>query len=319
MRRATKSMALVGLLACGPVAPGSDDTGAVSSTSGSSPTSGAAIMSGAAITSGAASTGGTTELVGGTTEDPPAGTMAGTSSDSGHDFLVRVDGVGDGSCNPFTQNCPPGEKCMPYADDGGGSWNNDKCVPVMENPVQVGEPCFAEGGGTSGVDNCDLGLMCWAVDARGMGQCVELCSGSLELGTCDTPCTVCAVSSLGTLNLCLAGCDPVLQNCDPSDVCIGIPNAEGFLCVLDASGDEGQVHETCSFANACDPGLVCSDPAAAVECDQDADGCCEPYCDLSDPDADMKCPGVGQVCTPYFEDGTAPPCWQHAGYCTVPM
>ena len=113
--------------------------------------------------------------------------------------------------------------------------------------------------------------------------------------------------------------DPLSQNCDPSDVCIGNPSGEGFLCVLDASGEEGQLHDPCDFSNTCDPGLLCNDPTAAVECDPDALGCCEPFCDLGDPEADAKCGGVGQVCNPYFEEGTAPPDYVNVGYCAIPM
>ena len=309
MRRTTTWIALAGLLACGPVTPGSDDTGVGSSTSGGSPTTGAAG------TNGVTTSGGETGIAGVTSADPSGDTAGGMSSDG---FLHPLDGVVDATCDVFKQNCPAGEKCMPYADDGGGSWNNNKCVPVVEDPVHLGEPCFAPEGGVAGIDNCDFGLMCWDVDQEGIGYCIEMCSGSAEQGLCETPCTVCGVYGGGNLAICLPACNPILQDCDPSDVCIGNPSGNGFLCVLDASGDEGQVHDPCNFANACDPGLMCNDPTAAVECDQDAQGCCEPFCDISDPDADMKCPGVGQVCHPYFEDGTTMPCWQNAGFCAVP-
>jgi len=206
---------------------------------------------------------------------------------------------------------------MPYADDGGGSWNNDKCVPVMENPAQVHEPCFVVGGGVSGVDNCDFGLMCWDTDAEGNGHCVELCSGSAEQPLCKESGYICAIYAGGTLALCMNGCDPLLQDCDPSDVCIGKPDGDGFMCVLDASGDEGQQHDPCMFPNACDAGLLCGEVTDAVECDPNAQGCCQPFCDLTDPDPEL-CGGMGQVCTPYLVDGMAVPEYEHLGYCAVP-
>ena len=296
---------LAGLLACGSALPGSEASGVGSTSAGTSsdsPTGG----------SWSSSTGGTTGVAGETTAESSAGATSGTSSG----FLAPIDGVVDeGPCNPFTQNCPPGEKCIPYADDGGSEWNNDRCVPVMEHPAQVDEPCIAPEGGVSGIDNCDLGLMCWDVDAEGEGYCVALCKGSMEEGYCEEPEVECHIYSGGALALCERMCDPVLQDCHGSlDLCIGNPNGKGFLCVLDASGEEGQIHDSCNFANACDPGLFCSDPSAAVECDQDAMGCCEPFCDLNDP----ACPGVGQVCNPYFKEGMAPLGFEHVGYCAVP-
>ncbi len=206
---------------------------------------------------------------------------------------------------------------MPYADDGGSSWNNDKCVPVVDDPKQTGEPCFAAEGGVGGVDDCDLGLMCWNVDVDKMGICFELCGGSPETPTCKAPKTSCAVYGEATLALCLPGCNPVVQNCDPSDVCIENPGGgdDGFICVPDASGDEGQLHDPCMFANSCDPGLQCVDSAWAVECDQLEESCCEPFCDITLPNT---CPGVGQVCNAYFEEGTAPMGCENVGYCRVP-
>ena len=86
--------------------------------------------------------------------------------------------------------------------------------------------------------------------------------------------------------------------------------------MLDASGEEGQLHDPCNFANACDPGLLCNQPSAAVECDQDENGCCEPFCNFAEME---PCPGAGQVCNAYYEEGTAPPEYEHIGYCAVPM
>mgnify|MGYP006870797751 CR=1 FL=1 len=246
----------------------------------------------------------------------PASTSASTTE---HAFLVEFDGGSVDPCNPFEQDCPEGQKCTWYANDGGGSWNDTTCVPVVEDPTQLGEPCLAPEGSTAGPDDCDFGLMCWDVNAEGVGVCVALCDGSPEDAHCADPDVLCAVYSLG-FGLCIIDpCDPIAQDCDPGNVCIGNPNGEGFFCVLDASGEEGQAHDPCNFANACDPGLICNDPTAAEECDPNVEGCCEPFCDLGDPDADMNCPGVGQVCNLYFEEGTAPPEYENVGYCAVPM
>jgi len=302
---------LFGVLACGcgPSLPGTDDAGSTSATS--STTEAAMPTTGGATSTSMPGTSGTTDVA--STGSESAASTGATTDDS--TFIPQPDVDITVFCDPFAQDCPPGMKCMPYADDGGGSWNNDKCVPVMENPAQVHEPCFAVGDGVSGIDNCDFGLMCWDVDAEGNGYCVELCTGSAGQGFCEEPGYTCAGHS--TLPLCMKGCDPILQDCDMADTCIQNSTGEGFLCVLDASGDEGQQHDPCMYANSCDPGLVCAEVTAAAECDQNAQGCCEPFCDLTDPDADAKCGGAGLVCTPYFE-GRPDPGYAHVGYCAVP-
>jgi len=225
-----------------------------------------------------------------------------------------------GPCDPFAQDCPECQKCNPYADDGGGSWNSDKCVFVVPDPDQVGEPCTAPGGGVEGNDSCELGAMCWDVDAENNGTCVALCTGSAENGVCADPEKTCAAFNEGTLPLCLDRCDPLMNDCPNNEICIANPAGTGFLCVLDA-GEEGQLHDPCNFPNDCDPGLLCAESTSAEECDQNLPGCCEPYCDLTVPDPDSQCPGIGQQCTPYVELSMLPalPGDEDVGYCSLPM
>lgn len=298
---------LLGLLACGPVSPVNDEPVPSSTTGGVSPTSGAGEGT-AAVSSG--------EVMVSTTSSLGGSTGADTSgSDDGSSISSIDDLPGDFWCNYLTQDCPPGQKCNPCADDGGSSWNSDCCVPVVEDPVQVDEPCIAESG-VSGIDNCDLGLICWDVNAEGDGTCVALCRGDNGDAYCEHPGTVCAYYG-ETIGLCFPGCDPLIQDCESVDSCITNPHGQGFLCVPDASGDEGQQHDPCEFANACDPGLHCAEVTAAVECDLNATGCCQPYCDLNDPDADAKSEGVEQVCAPFDADSRLPE-YEHVGYCAVP-
>ena len=111
---------------------------------------------------------------------------------------------------------------MPYASGDVGSWDATKCVLVMRDPAQSGESCLVEGGGTSGVDNCDLGLMCWDVDVEGLGSCVELCKGPPEAGECSVPGFLCGTWGGSPFGICILGCDPISQDCDPGDGCVGI-------------------------------------------------------------------------------------------------
>ncbi|MDC0722892.1 ribulose phosphate epimerase [Nannocystis bainbridge] len=219
-------------------------------------------------------------------------------------------------CDNWAQDCPAGQKCSAWANDGGSSWNSLKCVPVEENSGAPGDPCTVEGSGVSGIDSCALGSMCWNVDNdTGQGTCVDLCNGSPEAPDCADQSTTCVIANDGVLNLCLPQCDPLLQDCAGSDLCLPNPADEGFVCVLDASGDAGVAFDPCEFANACDKGLTCQDPGFATECDSSALGCCLPYCDITAPD----CPGAGQECITWYEQGTAPPGFENLGLCGIPM
>lgn len=303
LRLSVMGMIVVG---CGPSAPpggGEETTGTETSSSGGGTTSGA-------TTTGTPPTS-TTESSG------AAGTSTGSGGETaGVTFIMEFDGgPGGDPCDLFGQDCPAGEKCVPFADDGGSAWNNAKCVPVMEDPAQVGEECFAVESGVSGIDNCALGAICWDVDPRTLlGECVAQCTGSPESPMCP-PGSSCAISGSGVIAVCLEGCDPLLQDCDPGDLCIVNPNNDGTVCVLDGSNEEGQLHDECLFANACDPGLACLDAAAAMECDPEGQGCCVPFCDVTLANA---CPGVGQECAPWWPPGEAPPGLEALGVCMVP-
>jgi hypothetical protein len=313
------------LLACGPAAPSpqSDESSSSPDVSAGSTSS----SSSAPTTTAADATTAPTPTTSSTTAVDPS-TSAGTTDAAEATFLLPSDLIcltahgarcSPGGCDNWAQDCPPGEKCSAYAFGGGSSWDSLKCVPVMENPAQPGDECFVEGNGVSGVDNCDLGSYCWDVDEENVGACVALCKGNPEAASCDDPTKACAIYNEGVLNLCLDACDPLAQDCPTTDdLCIGNPSGDGFLCVIDASGEEGQQHDPCEYANSCDPGLLCLNATAANECDPNASGCCEPFCDLTDPNADMDCGGVGQVCNPYYEAGTAPPGQENIGYCALP-
>lgn len=275
------------------------------------PTSEGTSVDPADTTSSPASTS-TSDILSTSTTDPTADESISTSCQ-----FFCPDDVGPGipSCDPFTQDCPDGEKCNPYADDGGSSWNDDKCVPIVPDPDLPGEPCTVEESGASGIDTCALGSMCWDVDNDTLiGTCIPLCTGSTEMGICPET-LLCAVFNEGTLPLCLPRCDPLLQDCSPDDVCIDDPNGQGFFCVLDASGDDGQLFDPCEFVNACDPGLACHPPTSASECDPEATGCCLPFCDLTLP---ANCPGANQTCLPYFGMDPAPPGYENVGICSLP-
>ncbi len=195
-------------------------------------------------------------------------------------------------CDVWTQNCPEGQKCVPYISDGGGAWDALKCVEVtgVDKP---GDACIATDV-ANGLDSCIKGAMCWGVKMDGTGVCVGLCSGSYEAPVCDPP----GACSFGRVfNLCFPTCDPLLQDCGgPADACY--PIDDGFTCVPDGSGAEGQANDPCEFINVCDPGLMCGDPAfVGMGCPPGSQGCCTPFC----PFPDGACPNPDQQCIQYFD------------------
>ena len=221
-------------------------------------------------------------------------------------------------CDVFAQDCPDGEKCAGYDGDGDGAWDSTKCVEVVGDG-QHGDGCTADGGAT-GFDDCAEGVMCWNVDEEGVGTCVELCTGTYEDPSCAPPNTSCVIINGGSLNLCLPSCDPLLQDCGEGEVCIGDPNSDGFICVLDASGGVAPEGTPCEFVNVCNPGLMCVSPEffPSPDC-QGSLGCCAPYCDLTDPEACSELSVESAECVPYYEPEPAPPGLENIGVCGVPI
>jgi len=262
---------------------------------------------------------------------PPAtsATSASTLDDSGADthgppvtFLLEPDqGEHHFECDIFEQDCPPGKKCVVRADDGGSSWNATRCVPIPDDPVGLGEPCHVMGYVTSGLDDCELGTMCWDVDPKMLeGICVAFCVGDESNPYCEDPLSECTICGDSCLPLCLPPCSPLEQDCVEGQACY--PVHDVWECAPDASGEQGGYGDPCEFINVCDPGLVCLDPSAVPSgqpC-EGAGGCCTEICDLSDPAGDLQCTGAagGQVCQPWYEDGSTPMGYESVGVCALP-
>ncbi len=249
------------------------------------------------------------------TDDDDDGTAGDTMS-----FITNPDGGGPvNECDQWVQDCPDGEKCLPWANDGGSSWNATRCSEISDAPGQTGDECTVEGSGVSGLDSCDLGNMCYYVDPEtNIGSCVALCFGSPEAPLCD-PGFACSISNNGVLTLCRAECDPLLQDCDNA-ACLPAAGSNTFVCIVDASGESGATGDACEFLNACDPGNLCL-PADnfGPGCDQGGASCCSEFCDVTDADPDAVCTAAGHTCQNYFEEGEAPPDVEHVGFCGVPI
>ena len=236
----------------------------------------------------------------------------GFGSSGGGGFIDEPDGGGlTFECDVFAQDCPPGEKCMPWANDGGTQWNATRCAPVADMPGMAGDACMVEGSPYSGIDSCDLGGMCWEVDPETLtGTCVAMCTGGPDAPMCE-PGFECVMANDGVLALCLASCNPLAQDCFEGEGCYPVTPSI-FECAPDASGGAG-AGQPCDYINACTPGTMCADIGLVPDCMGPA-GCCTSFCSLGDP-APPCLPG--QTCEPYFALGSAPPGYELLGVCEL--
>lgn len=274
---------------------------------------------GSSTSGGAESSGGPLPT---TSMDPPSGSSSttatglDTTSGDADDTSDSCDFVGCGpdvpsipECDVWNDDCPRGEKCTYWANDGGGTLNSTRCVPLDADPVGPGEPCTAEG---NGFDDCEAGSMCWDFVRYPEGVCVAFCTGSRTDPGCADPGSVCSITGGG-----LATCDP---QCDPLDpqTC---PEGQGcypadsttLICAPDASGDDGGVFDPCDVLNGCAPGSYCADADLVGQCGMGASRCCTPYCALDAP----SCP-EGTQCLPLFDEGAGPPNSENVGSCGTP-
>lgn len=262
--------------------------------------------------------------IGGTTLLPIPTTGEGVSEEStggpstGGGFIVTPDGGVARQCDVWTDDCPNGEKCMPWANNGGNAWNATRCVPLDTNAVEIGDECQVEGSGTTGIDNCGPRAMCYYVDPEtNLGTCVGFCQGSPEAPSCEAG-SICTIVNDGVLTLCRPECDPILQDCEGQAACLQATGTNGFTCIIDASGDSGLAGDPCGFINSCDPGLLCATAETLPNCN--AESCCTEFCDLLDAEPNAFCSlGGGTSCVPWFAEGDAPPDLAHVGLCVIPQ
>lgn len=250
--------------------------------------------------------------------DPTDGASGTETSGGGSSFITEPEVGGTGvECDLWHQDCPDGTKCMPWANDGGNSWNATTCSPITPKPGRPGEACTVEGSRVSGVDDCALGSMCWFVNADGVGTCVAFCHGSPDTPGCADPEARCSIDGAGVLALCLPTCDPIAPVCPADYLCAPSSGAGTFLCTLDGSGDSGMYGDPCEFVSACTPGLFCAARTHVPGCT--SGGCCSEFCDINLGDAQCTGAAEGQRCLPWWADPThAPLGLEHVGLCGVP-
>lgn len=282
--------------ACGPVAAGDG-------------TKGTTTLDGVDGSASGSTTIGATSSVG----DSTSGTAGSdTSNQTGVGVFIGDPDGGVEGCDPLLDDCPPGEKCMPWASDGGHRWDATRCTPLADDPAQHGESCTVQDSPYSGIDDCEAHAMCWDVDGESLtGTCAALC---MSPGLVCPEGSHCILSADSIFALCDLHCDPLLQDCGDGEGCY--PTRDKFSCASDASDDGGDIGDACMFANVCAPGLFCADAIVIPTCGASA-GCCSPFCDASDGNADVECDAAlpGTTCSPWSGAGEAPPRYASLGAC----
>ena len=253
--------------------------------------------------------GGETSDDGSTSDDTESSTSESGDppTSEGGDFLPDYPDMGTVECDPWEQDCPEGEKCVPYASTGG-PWDANKCVPVMGNQAP-GEPCTL-GGIVEATDDCDGTGACWDVmdvDGQLIGICHAFCM-DISDPKCS-PGSECLFNN--NINFCVPTCDPTLQDCGEGLACFWANNA--FHCIF--TDQNIPAGEPCGFINDCAAGLGCLPAEVLPDCAGSA--CCSAFCDLNR--GDEPCDAIpGTVCSPFFEEGTAPIGYDHVGVCILP-
>lgn len=249
--------------------------------------------------SSASSTDGSTV---GPTSDP-------TNPDPSAGFLDTSDWNDDGlECDPFVQDCPEGEKCTAYSNDGSSNPNARKCVPLIGDGV-AGQACIWAGP-EDATDDCDAAHACYLVAGDDAGEFVGTCTAFCE-GTADDPSCPDTLSCYIGINqaplFCLPTCLPLAQDCaDANAVCQW--GMTEFVCLQ--RGADVAVGQPCEFVTDCAAGSLCLDASIVPGCT--GDSCCGPYCELGMVGGCDSLPGT--TCAPFFDD-PPPPGHETLGVC----
>lgn len=209
-------------------------------------------------------------------------------------------------CNPHTQDCPEGFKCILWAERGNpGQSTTTVCAAVSDE----GDPLYAECEITPGscTDSCAGQEVCMPFVSTPQ-QCLHPCSSHDECGAGEV-CNGCGTCSLFW---CLPTCDPLAPEC-PAELPTCALSSGAFQCTAFTPGEEG-LGDPCD--GLCAPGLHCTlGEDLAPPCD--GLSCCTELCDLDDPVP--ACTVAEHECVSVFE-GTNPwPGQEHVGLCRLPL
>lgn len=229
----------------------------------------------------------------------------GSSGSDDRTFVPDDDFVHE--CDALLQDCPEGEKCVPYSRVGG-PWDARKCVLVLGEQAP-GEPCTYHGV-VAGTDTCDQTGWCWDVmdvDGEPIGTCHQFCNSMSNDPVCPAG-QFCADLYSLELALCLPQCNPITQDCGAGLGCYWVDDI--FNCVF--TTQDIPAGEPCGFINDCAAGSACLAARLFPGCADES--CCAAFCDINQGDG--QCEAVpGTSCVPFFAEGTAPGPFEHVGVC----
>ncbi len=273
---------------------------------------------------------------------PAAGTSSGTSSPTtaplpstgstdpaptsstsdGADASTSVppdDDAEGAECSVYDQDCPMGEKCVPWSDQPDLVPDDIRCCPVVGGEgLQAGDTCTVEDYFGSCLDDCDVGNFCMDLDGDGEGVCQPMCTGDANDPLCQTN-ESCLIYFAG-VPLCFSTCDPLLQDCAEGNGCYPDEQSAGgtgFIC-LPTIGTTGDFNENCWLLSNCLPGFICVTPDFLPDCNGLV-GCCTPLCDAAEADAcDQFSPEL--ECVSWYFGGQTPPSvtLEDVGACALP-
>jgi hypothetical protein len=179
-------------------------------------------------------------------------------------------------CDPFAQDCPAGEKCVPLAD---GRWYYSKCFAVAGDAA-AGEPC--NDISPPAADDCDAMSVCVS------GFCQPLCMGDEQMPICPQG------YGCASPPICVQLCHPFAEPCAaPELACKWTGELFGCLGAGDPSPPGEQCSGGCAFG-------ICVSWNEWVNCGYDS-GCCTEFCELSAGDGPCQVLDPDRVCAPYFE------------------
>ena len=254
-----------------------------------------------------------TQLEGGVTSDPSSSSTSSSTASGETDAGESEAGSEEGcffedcddmvsealACDPYIQDCPEGQKCVPYdadPDEGVAFW---ACVDIL-GQVPAGEPCVYEPGALP-KDDCDGESFCQGArplegDGPWLGICSPFCLGDPSDPTCPEN-HECTGLEFAPPEYCAQQCIPLLQeDCAEGSTCQW--SGARFECMAEL--EQLPTGLTCGELNDCAAGNICV-IADVVNCE--ADNCCASYCNLEDGDGPCQAIDPEYVCVEFFEQG----------------
>jgi hypothetical protein len=211
-------------------------------------------------------------------------------------------------CDPWVQDCPAGEKCAPWTGGTPGLPNATHCVPALGEPKAVGETCTI---GSSGADDCEVGVYCTNAVSGSDPVCTPLCRGCLDAPVCDDG-SVC-IRSTEAFRICFPECDPLGDVCPADSDCFHVSDLGCTFVCADLPVFESPHGAPCEYVQDCEQ------PATCIEAERfgpacEGEKCCTRFCDLDDPVSDTTCEDLtsGQGCVPLCAGRET-----HVGVCGV--